>query len=172
MKKLLSVFLALTMILALAVPAFADDITTSGGTSTVPITLSAAPAAFSVTVPTSFPVDVQSDGRIIYATSLMLFNNSNGQVKVTSVQVTGKNEWSLVDYSTDFSKLPANTKQFGFTLCGKPVSSTGEADLSGFSVINGNSSFIIPYEANIAVQSAKLKDVQIADVVFTIAWNS
>lgn len=173
MKKLMAAVLALTMIAAMAVPACADNtISTAGGTSTVPVTLTTTAATFSVTVPTAFPISVAADGDVTCADNLMITNNSNGQIKVSGVQLTGKNGWSLVDFTTDFAKKAANTKEFGFKLQGINVPSSGRADISSFTAIDGNTSLDVIYDATVAVQASALTDSEIASVVFTIGWNT
>ena len=175
MKKILTALLALTMVFALSVPAFADGgtISTAGGTSSVPVTLTTAGASFSVTVPTAFPVNVAANGTVTVADNLKIVNNSKGQIKVTSVVLNGANSWSVVDYATDFSKQKADTKAFGFKLQGKNVAAGGVADISGFTAVDGNGGELpISYDANIAVQSSAMTDATIASAVFTIGWNS
>lgn len=171
MKKLMALVLVLTLITAMAVPACADNtIETSGGTSTVPVTLSTTAATFSVTVPTAFPVNVGADGTVTVADNLKITNNSNGQIKVSSVEISGKNGWSLVDFGTDFTKKPTDTKQFGFKLMGKNVPVGGSADMSVFTAIDGKTSLGISYDSTVAVQSSAHSGTEIASVIFTIGW--
>ena len=175
MKKIITTVLALCLVFTMAVPAFADSgsITTAGGSSSVPVTLTTSAATFSVTVPTGFPISVSSDGTVTCASNLKIVNNSKGQIKVSSVAIEGKNSWTLVDFTTDFSKKAANTKEFGFKLEGKNVPSSGTADISSFAAIDGNGGeMALTYDANIAVQATELVDAKIADAVFTIGWNN
>ena len=182
MKKFLSGLLAVAMIASLAVTACADSEgitqTVAGDTSTVPVKLTTTAATFSVTVPTQFPVNVASDGTVTCADNLKIVNHSKGQIKVTSVKVSGQNDWKLVDYTTDFTKKAADTKEFGFQIMGDNVPTSGDAVLTHFTVINGaentteGTSLNIPYKATIAVQSTAISEAEIATVVFTIGWNN
>lgn len=178
-KKVLSLVLALCMVFALSVSAFAADneTTTSGGTATSNVQLTAAAANFKVTVPTAFVFSVAADGTVTTATSAAIANESNGQVKVTAVKAVG-NEWAIVGNGTDFTAVPVNTKQFTMTLNGDnfPAAAAGADSAlslgSAWTVIDGGDSLALPYAGDFAEQATALSGANIASVMFTVDWNT
>ena len=167
--KAMSLALSLAMALNLAVPAMAVD--ASGSTGTADAVLTQEAAAFSVSVPTVLPIAMDANHNISVANNLAIENNSRGQVKVSAAQVDAVGGWELVDYDTDFRAVKVDTKQFGFSLMGEPVPTTGEADATAFSVIDGQGELALTYDATVATQSMPTAET-IARTVFTIGWNA
>ena len=99
MKKIISSLLVLCLCLSVAVPAFATDLTTAGGNSSVPVTLTSTAATFSVTVPTALPITVAADGSVTTADDVKIINNSPGAVKVTNMTISS-DDWTEVNYDT------------------------------------------------------------------------
>lgn len=183
MRKLMSLALALVMSLALAAPAAAADVGTSGNAGSVPVALTAEAAAFSVTVPTSIPMSIDSDAKVTCATNLSITNNTAAPVEVTNIEVQS-GTWSIVDYNRgDRSPLASekvNSNKLGLAL--KPsggsqiaTSTNGTQSLSVPSdewVISAGGS--LPFECAgvaTAVSGAIADAVQAAKVVFTIGWK-
>ena len=167
--KAMSLALSLAMALNLAVPAMAVD--ASGSTGTADAVLTQEAAAFSVSVPTVLPIAMDANQNISVADNLAIENNSRGQVKVSAAQVDAVGGWELVDYDTDFRAVKVDTKQFGFSLMGEPVPTTGEADATAFSVIDGQGELALTYDATVATQSMPTAET-IARAVFTVGWNA
>lgn len=173
MKKTTSILLALAMVFALAVPAFADnDMSAPGNSSSVPVRLTAAPATFSVTVPTVMAISITAGGDAVCASNLSITNNGSGPVRVTGFDITGTDGWGLVGWDTDFSSVPVNTRQFAFSIMGRGVSSSGIGDVSGFSSIPGGGSEAVVYDAKFPGITSAISSTQIAGAVFTITWDS
>lgn len=169
-KPLACTLMAL-MICTFITPAFATEITTSGGDSSVNAILNAEASTFSVTVPTSLPVWVDSSGVLTVSTSAKIVNNSSGPVQVYGVEFTGKNGWSLASFDADLTTKAVGTKEVGFYLNGD---TTDQHNLNftqdNWAEISGGSEQPLEYNANIAPQSEALKE-EIAEVIFTIGWS-
>ena len=173
-KKAVSLILALALVMSLGISAFADggEITEAGGSSSIPVTLTCQAAQFSATVPTAFPLSVDSYGEISYASNLKIVNNTNAQIKVASASVEGSNGWTLNDFTDDYTVIKTNAKKFGFRLQGKNVPVSGTCDVSGFGIIDGGDELAVTYEAALTNQSAAVSGAEIAKVVITLAWNT
>ena len=164
MKKILSLLLTLTMVLSLSVPIFADGTEVTGGTGTVPVTLNAEATTFSVTVPTSLPISINADGEVTVATSEVtkITNNSVGPIKVTDVTTNGVNGWVVEELtnSTDYSAEKVNTKKVAI----KVDDALGKID--------GNSFKTFTYNAKAPTQSSAINNTTVANVVFSVGWDS
>lgn len=168
MRKMISLFLSLFLICNLSIPTFADIIA-AGGSDEVPVELTQAASNFSVTVPTVLPVDVAADGTVTVSTNNKIINNSFGPVEVKSVNVQPQNEWSIIDFNSNFKSLKVGSHQFGFELNGSNVETDGSCSAT-FPIINGKSEIIFNYNAKVAPQNIATTRESIANVVFTIGW--
>ena len=160
--------------LSMVAPACAsgNEITTSGSGATSAVTLNVEASSFSVTVPTSLPVTVSADGSVTVATDAKIVNNSAGQVKVSNVEVSGKNGWTVIDYTNDLTSTAVNTRQIALSINGKTAVTEQSAMAGTFSVINGGSEQSFTYNANIPAQSSAITaGTEVASVIFTIGWN-
>lgn len=185
-KKILSLALALMMVFSLsAVTAFAGDAPvldasgaiepiTEPGTASSEVQLTAEAAAFDVTVPMILPVSIDNAGVVTTADNAKIENNSSGSVIVTDVEFTTKNEWIRDTYGADYSATPVNSKLIGFVINGCETDATnGLAFIqTAFPSIARDAELAIIYDATVAPQAAALDDVAVADVVFTIGWDS
>ena len=133
------------------------------------VTLTTEPAVFNVTVPTVLPVSVDSNNNVSVANNAQIVNNGNGSIEVTNVTVIGYSDWDIVDFDTDFTKIPVNTKQYGLKIQGADV--YDESIVTRFDFINGLDSLDITYDANVAIQSTPITDLDIGRTIFTIAWH-
>ena len=184
-KKLLSGILALIMIFSMSINAFAltesSGVYESGGSESVPVTLNVAPAIFSVTVPSVLPVSVTADGEVVCAESgeARIINYSHGAVKVTNLEIDAINGWETVDFdNANMHKVPLNSRLFAFTINNEKTTGadTITFDESNFPVLDGandtdSDELVIDYDALIAPQNAAVVDMDIANIVFTIAWE-
>lgn len=151
----------------LIIPANAIEV----NSSTVPVTLDAETARFSVAVPTSLPVWVDTDGGVTVADNAKIVNNSLGPVKVKGVSIQGLNGWSLLDYSQDTKGLPVDSKQAGFILNGDQTTSSSLVfNYENWPVIPSNGEQPLIYNSHIAPQSKAIKE-EIAQVIFTVGWD-
>ena len=183
--KIAPLALAAAMALSMAVPAFAD-ISTAGGSATVPVTVNATAATFSVTVPTSFPISVGADGAAT-GTEVTITNNGAGPVKITNLTIAHSGDWATVDYDTNYNRLasdPVGTKHVAVTVGEKNGSDkskwekTTGADTISFTASNwnpiagNNGTMTIAYDTYIPLQSTALNNVEVAQLTFTIGWDA
>ena len=199
MKKILSVVLALTAVLCMAVPTFAANITTNGGNGTTPVnlystddgTLDGDPAAtaLSVTIPTALPVAVGIDGNTTTATNCKITNNSFGAVRVKSATMSGANGWTLTafgDKSTLASeKVDSNKIGFAMSIGGgnqlrTDASCNTQALLSapitgcymsGVGDTTRNSVSVL-YDAIVTPVSVAVTNSTVANVVFVVEFDT
>jgi hypothetical protein len=174
-KKSLSVLLALTLLFATSVPAYASEITAEGN-GTVPVDLTVETPIFNVTVPMVLPVTMTETGDIVVASDAVIVNNSAGPIKISNIQTKGANGWSTTDYAgLDMKSAKVGSKNVGltFTIDGM-VTNTKGADLNDFSspiTLIKDQSLPLIYNAKVPAQKAAQTGVQIAEVVFTIGWD-
>ena len=167
-KKLTSMVLAGVMALSVMASVTAADINQSGGSGDSKVTLDINSRNLKVTVPSVLPIWVDSDNNVTVATNAKIQNRSDGPVDVTDVSVEADNNWSLVDFNTDFSKVPVDTKQYGMTMYNDDV--IDGVDLSLFDRIDGSDEIAVVYNGNVAIQSSDINKFDIGHVVFTVAW--
>lgn len=169
-KSLACTLMALMLCTSIT-PTLAAEITTAGGDSGVDAILNAEASTFSVTVPTSLPIWVDSSGVLTVSTSAKIVNNSSGPVQVSGVEFIGKNGWSLASFDADLTTKKVGTKEVGFYLNGDTTDQqTLNFTQDNWAEISGGSEQPLEYNANIAPQSEALKE-EIAEVIFTIGWS-
>lgn len=116
MKKRRQVLMSLVLAVSMVLPystAFAAEVTVPGGSVDSEVTLTVgntAPKIFSVTVPSEIPINITKDGTIEVAKNLNIRNDSSDDVRVTAINVEGKNGWSVAEFAADFSAKPENAK--------------------------------------------------------------
>ena len=145
-----------------------NDIKVSANNGRSKVALTTDTANLRVTVPTVLPVNVDSNNNVTVADNAQISNLSNGSVDVTNAEIQ-TDEWSVVGFNTDFTKVPVDTKQYGFKLNGDDVSDG--VNTSVFNTINGNNHIGLLYDANVAVQSQPITNEDIGRIVFTVAWH-
>ena len=182
MRKLMSLALALVMSLALAAPAAAAEVGTSGNTGSVPVTITAAATTFSVTVPTSIPLNVDANAAVTCATNLSIQNGSAGPVEVTGISVQN-NVWSIVGFNggnrSSLASEKVNSNKLGLAL--KPsggsqiaTSTNGTQSLSVDSdewVVSAGGSLSFQCSGIATAVSTSASNVEAAKVLFTLAWK-
>lgn len=186
-NKILALILALTMALSLCCTAFADltvvdgeEITTDGGTGSVPVELEAEAARFSVTVPSVLPIDVDADGVVSVANNAKIVNESAGAVKVTNLTITGINGWETADFDTvNMATEKVGSKKVAMVVNNhKTTGATWTTPFveSEFPVMAGmndtdSDELVITYDAKVPAQATSLTDVAVASIVFTVGWD-
>lgn len=124
------------------------SITTSGGFATTPVELTQDALEFSVTVPTSIPIHVDSDGHVTMPDNITIINNTVAPIEIKNIAINGANGWTK---TTDTSGWQANDKKFVMTL-----------DYSDDQVTN--------WTFAVAPRTTAITDSHIANVVFTVGW--
>lgn len=168
-KKLTSIVLAGVMALSVMASVTAADINQSGGSADSKVMLDIESRDLKVTVPSVLPIWVDSDNNVTVATNAKIQNRSDGPVDVTNVFVEADNNWSLVSFNTDFSKVPVDTKQYGMTMYNNDV--VNGVPVSAFDTIDGGSELAVVYDGNVAIQSSDINKLDIGHVVFTVGWS-
>ena len=200
MKKLITIILAVCMIFALSVSAFAADIDTNGGSGTTPVYLSStedgsldgtpAATAMSVTVPTALPMAMSQTGDVTTANNCRIINNSYGAVRVRSVTINTANDWKLTAFGNKESlaseKVDSNKLGFAMSIGnGSQVvtDNTNEASqmlisapmegcfMSGVGNTDANT-VAVEYNAIVTPLSSAITNANIANVVFVIEWDT
>lgn len=133
MAKIISCALALCMMCAMSVSAFAaeaSDITNSGGSGSVPVNLTTTnggiggdpgditPTKLSVTVPTALPMAMTDGGNVTTATDCKIINNSYGAVRVSSMTIEAVNGWKLTSFGdkTTLAGEKVDSNKLGFAI--------------------------------------------------------
>ena len=178
-RKILSLFLAMTMVCSLSMSVMATDITTDGGNSEVPVELTAEAATFSVTVPTALPIDVAADGTVTTADDAKIVNNSHGAVMVTNMTIVGADNWEILDWDTaDMSSEKVGSAKVAMIINNEKTTAddTITFNQANFPKLDGTSDAIstdelaIVYDAKVPAQASAISDLTVANVVFTIGW--
>ncbi len=194
--------LSLGLILAVPIPVSASDneITSSGGSTTIPVSLTTTnggidggggitPTKLSVVLPTTLPLAMADDGTIVTATDCKIINNSYGAVRVKKVTISAASGWNLTPFGTKSSMAheKVNSNKLGFAMSigdGKLVKTTSEADtqilisapiagcyMTGAGDRSGN--YVeIDYSAVVTPLSRSLNNATVANVVFVVEWDT
>ncbi len=198
-KKILSIFMTVAMVAALGCTVFAADINTNGGNGTTPVKLSStddgtldgspAATALSVTIPTSLPVAVDTNGNTTTATTAKITNNSYGAVRVKSATISGSNDWKLTTFGDKNTlaseKVDSNKIGFAMTIGeGDQVKTSGTDNeqvlisspvtgcyMSGSGDTNNNS-VAINYKAIVTPVSKAVTDSEVASIVFVVEFDT
>ena len=200
MKKFMSLALALCMVCAMSVSAFAAEVDTDGGSGSTPVYLSStedgsidgtpAATAMSVTVPTALPMAMSQAGDVTTADSCKIVNNSYGAVRVKSVTITAANGWKLTAFGDKSTlageKVDSNKLGFAISIGGGNQVMTDASDASSQMLISapisgcymtgiGNTSgntVAVEYAAIVTPLSTAVTNANIANVVFVIEWDT
>lgn len=182
MRKLMSLALALVLSLALAAPAAAADVGTSGSTGAVPVTISAEATTFSVTVPTSIPLNVNASAAVTCADNLKIINNSAGPVEVTGISVQNS-AWSIVSFNggnrSSLASEKVNSNKLGIALTPDGGTQIATSTTGNQNLTPTDGEWVIPAGGNLPFECAGIatavstsaSNVEAAKVVFTLAWK-
>ena len=181
--KFIPFAMALICAAQLAVPAFADDTqaATRDTQSVIPVTISAEPTTFDVTVPTT-----------------LITNNSSASVVVTQIKVTNYGGWNLGGFDEDLrnadvdantigvSVQPVGGRSGGSGTTLKTVAATTDA-LKAEQVLlsaandewvidakddsGSTDELAIHYDTNTTPVSASVTNKTVANIVITLSWN-
>jgi hypothetical protein len=162
-KKLITLLLALTMILSLAVGASAAETTEAR----VPVTLTVVNtvAPISCTVPAALPISLV-DGYVVCANNAAITNTGKtGAIRVTKVDVQA-GTFEIGNYD-DFS---ASKNSIALSINGCATKGAGALTLvdGAFPAIGAEKNLAIRYKAKVSANEA-VTNVNAATIVFTIA---
>ena len=162
-KKLITLLLALTMILSLAVGASAAETTEARVPVTLTIVNTVSP--ISCTVPACLPVSLV-DGYVVTANNAMITNTGKtGAIRVTKVDVQA-GTFEIGSYD-DFS---ASKNSIALNINGCSTKGAGSLTLvdGAFPAIAAEKNLAIRYKAKVSANEA-VTNVNAATVIFTIA---
>lgn len=159
------------------------NVSSSGSTGSVPVALTAEATTFSVTVPTSIPLNVDASAAVTCADNLKIINNSAGPVEVTAIAVQN-NAWSIVSFNggnrSSLASEKVNSNKLGLAL--KPSGGTqiATATTGNQNLTPTDGEWVIPAGGNLPFEcagiatavSASASNVEAAKVVFTLAWKA
>jgi hypothetical protein len=162
-KKISALILSLLLVVSLGTTAFAATSTTA----TVPVTLTVSNEyrSVNVTVPAALPVYV-INGTVVVADNAKIINNSKtSAIQVTNVSVTD-GAYKVGSYD-NFS----GSKTIALKINGCTTKGAGNISLANgaFPIIKAEASQSLAYFAKISGDAPNAKDVNAANVVFTIA---
>lgn len=200
LSKIVSLVLALSLLLSMAVTANAAEIDASGGSGSTPVNLSStddgtiggtpSATAMRVTVPTALPMAVSKDGVVTTASNCQITNHSYGAVRVKSVTISAANGWKLTSFSDKdalaSAKVDSNQIGFALTIGGGQQKTTDSSNASTQTLISapitgcyltgsGNisgSSAAVSYNAVITPLSNPVTDATVANVVIVVEWDT
>lgn len=152
----------------------------------IPVTREA--ATFNVTVPTSLPLHVSTNGEVTTATNAKLVNNSGAPVYVKKVEINTVGDWTLAAY--DEAGLPdadADSHMIGWQMSiGGETIQTTTSGSSATLVENkalykggmamgksgsADSECAVDYDAVLPSMTTPVSKTTVANVVFTVGWN-
>ena len=198
--KIVSLVLALSMMVCMAVSATAAEIDASGGSGSTPVHLSStddgtengnpAATAMRVTVPAALPMAMSRDGVVTTADNCWIINNSYGAVRVANVTITAADGWSLTAFG-DKSSLAGekvDSNKLGFALIlGEGAQVTTDAGnastqtlisapvagcyMTGAGDPTGNT-VAVDYSAIVTPLSSAVTNATVANVVIVIEWDT
>ena len=128
--------------------------------------------AFSVTVPTVLPLQVDENGEV-YATEASISNHSSGIVKISSVTLTGENGWTIVPYGTNMAAEKVDAKLVGLSLNQIETASAGPTEtltLGESWRIFREDTLALTYDAVVSALSQPVTDEAILSAVFVVEW--
>lgn len=155
---------------------------TATGAADIPITVTRDAPTFSVTVPTSMPISVGTDGKVTTAGNVAIENNSSRSVCVKSVTINAASGWTLAKFDKAAMQNEAiDSKKLGFSMTigtqhTAATTTTGQSETIGSYTasditIDAGSQLAITYDGVIPTQvNGIAADTQAASVIFTVDW--
>lgn len=197
--KVLSIALAIAVIFCMAIPTFAANITSNGGSASAALKLSTtddgtfegepSATAISVTVPTDLPIAVGQNGVTTTATNVKITNNSYGAVRVKSATITAAERWNLTTYGdkATLASEKVDSNKIGFALklgTGTQVKTNGTNKtqtlisapvtgcyMSGVGDTTKNS-VAVAYDAIVTPVSTAVTNTAVANVTFVVEFDT
>ena len=195
--KMKTLGLSAFMLASLALPVWADgQAAAKDSETTIPVYITSNGNTFDVTVPTSFPTQIDADtGESIDPDNLVITNNSSGSIVVSKIVAKNHGDWSLDSYDADLRNADVDSNLIGISVQpkGGRNSTTGTvlktdnsskteqtllASKSSEWVIDasdgatgGKDELQIVYSTNASPTSQLLANEQVASILITVGWN-
>ena len=160
-KRILYLLLSLSLI----TPTFAVDTTqeaTSGGDYAVPLHLRINPPVFSVTLPTSLPVEVSAAGEVTKADNAVITNNSDDAIEISNVRVQMADGWSLKSYGSECKSNEVSLKLNDI------ISTDGGFDWTTI-YLEPSKDLSLEYDVGF-YQTRDSVDIEVGQIIFTVGW--
>lgn len=144
------------------------SIDTEDSSQPVPVTLTAEPLTFSVTLPASLPIAVDSTGKVFTADNAVITNNSSADVSINNLEIKAVEGWTLADFDT------YSTQDGVMAMRIDSVKTTG-SDTTDFTpssfepITKSGGTVDLPYDAKLPT-FYDATSVQVANAIFTIGW--
>lgn len=168
--RLASAALSGALMLGSTVPAYAAGQGSSD--VTLRVQTGSEPSIVNVTVPTEIPLEMDKDGKVTVTQDLAIKNLSDQTaLELTALSVTGKNGWTVKDYSEDLAAKAEGTKELAMSFRGDGTTATGDVTLTPDNWNIGKSaSLAMNAAAKLPKQSAESESKgSIAQVNYTFA---
>lgn len=166
-NKLLSLLLVLSVVLAGLLPSTAVYASESG-TSTVVLNTSG--LNFEATVPYAVFIHVDEQGEVtITPDDLQVINHTAAPIKIQSLTVTTKNDWTLDPIYTNYKGFKFNRKHFWLGINGQDPSN---GPLSFATPIQGYGSFDLVLSADVPPQLSVIDGLNICEIAIILDWDS
>lgn len=163
MRKFLSLLLAMCLMFSLCMTSAAavgNDAIGDGSSDIL-----------NVRVPDEISLHMDQDGHVQAPQTLAIENLSAKPVRVASIHVEGKDGWSVVDWTSDFSGKLADTKDLAMSFRGDGTDDVGDVALSdGNWDISEGGSLLIDAAVKMPMQ-AETDKTSIATVYWSIDWS-
>lgn len=128
---------------------------------------------FSVTVPTTMVLTMGTDGKVYAPSDVVIVNNSTAAVSVTKADISARNGWNIVPYSTNMANEKVDAKKIGFKMNGIQTDSSGTTDSLSYNnswIIEKDTSSSVVYDAVVSATSSPI-DEQVIEIVYIVDWK-
>jgi uncharacterized repeat protein (TIGR02543 family) len=127
---------------------------------------------FSVTVPVSLPISIESDGTIITATDAKIINNSAGMVQVVNMEIQQTSNWAIRNFDRDLINEKVNSNQIGLMINNCKTNDDGSISFNPlfFDVLDTSEECTIDYMVKTSASSERQSNILIANIIWTIDW--
>jgi hypothetical protein len=119
------------------------------------------------------PLTVDENGEV-HVGAAEIINASTGDVVVSSVNISTKNGWQIVPYTTDMAHEKVDAQLLGFKINDAQTSKNGNAETFNLIapwMIAENGRLPISYDAVVSAVSQPVTEQDVLSVVFVLEWK-
>ena len=124
-------------------------------------------------MPVVLPLTVDENGEV-HVGAAEIINASTGDVVVSSVNISTKNGWQIVPYTTDMAHEKVDAQLLGFKINDAQTSKNGNAETFNLIapwMIAENGRLPISYDAVVSAVSQPVTEQDVLSVVFVLEWG-
>ena len=124
-------------------------------------------------MPVVLPLTVDENGEV-HVGAAEIINASTGDVVVSSVNISTKNGWQIVPYTTDMAHEKVDAQLLGFKINDAQTSKNGNAETFNLIapwMIAENGRLPISYDAVVSAVSQPVTEQDVLSVVFVLEWK-